>query len=361
MNIALSRGAAVSVVLGAIFAAACAPAQANGPPAIPGVASTKTSTKTQGATMPSPSTDPFTKKKVNFKNSQIRMAGELYLPMDYEKLGKLPAIVVTHPAGAVKEQTPASYARGLAAKGFVVLTFDASHQGESGGEPRYIEIPADRVEDIRCAIDYLTTLPFVDPQRIGAMGVCAGGGYTIAAATTDRRIKAVAGVSATDAGAAMRDGWLGGNPVSEQLKLLEAASAQRTAEANGKPIAYGGYVPDAPDTTLPNTMQEAYVYYRTPRAQQPTSPNKVMFTSFNHLFAFSASDRIDTLLTQPLLLVAGTKADSIQYSRTFLDRAASKKKELVMVDGATHVDLYDREGPVGEAVAKLASFFKENL
>lgn len=305
--------------------------------------------------------EPFTKKKVSFRNNQFQMAGELYLPTGYEKLGKLPAIVVVHPAGAVKEQSPADYARRLAAKGLIVLTFDASHQGESGGEPRFVEHPADRIEDIRCAVDYLTTLPFVDSGRIGAMGICAGGGYSIAAATTDRRIKAVAGVSATDAGTAMRDGWLGGAPVSEQIKLLEMASAQRTAEANGQPVAYGPYVPNALDTSLPVTMQEAHEYYRTPRAQHPNSVNKVTLTTFNPLFAFAATDRIDTLLTQPLLLVVGSKSDARRFVDLFHEKAASQDKEIVVIDGATHVDLYDKPQYVEPAAARLAAFFAAKL
>ena len=334
MRTALSRFA-TTIVLGALMTAA-----------VP----------TQAATP-----DLFTKKKVSFKNSTFQMSGELYLPAGYEKLGKLPAIVVAHPAGAVKEQAPASYARGLAAKGLVVLTYDASHQGESGGEPRCVEYPADRIEDIRCAVDYLTTLPFVDSSRIGAMGICAGGGYSIAAATTDRRIKAVAGVSATDAGTAMRDGWLGGTPVAEQLKLLEMASAQRTAEANGQPVAYGPYVPNAPDKNLPNTMQEAYVYYRTPRAQHPNSVNKVTLTTFNPLFNFAATDRIDTLLTQPMLLVVGSKSDARRFTDLFHEKAASKDKALVVIDGATHVDLYDQPKYVDPATARLAAFFAAKL
>lgn len=312
-------------------------------------------------TVPQSVTTTYTKLKINFTNNQAKMAGELYLPQFYEKQGKLPAIVISHPAGAVKEQAPAPYARGLVEKGFVVITFDASHQGESGGEPRYIENPYERIEDIRAAVDYLTTLNFVDIQRIGAMGICAGGGYTVTAATTDRRIKAIAGVSASDSGSAMRDGWDGKMPVAEQLKMLEAASAQRTAEANGKPIAYGGYVPEKIDTSLPNTFQEAYTYYRTPRGQHPNSVNKVTFTSFLPLYTYSAFDRIDTLLTQPLLMIAGSKADSIRFSRTFIDLAASKNKELYFIDGATHVDLYDVPKYVEPAISKLGLFFKENI
>ena len=191
--------------------------------------------------------------------------------------------------------------------------------------------------------------------------MCAGGGYSIAAATTDRRIKAVAGVSATDAGSAMREGWDGTTPVAEQLKLLEAASIQRTAEANGKHIAYGGYVSNELDRNLPNTMQEAYEYYRTPRAQHPNSVNKVMFTSFIPLFTFSATDRVDTLLTQPLLLIVGSKADSIRFSKRFIDLAASKEKELYVIDGATHIDLYDKPRFVEPAATKLATFFFKKL
>lgn len=234
-------------------------------------------------------------------------------------------------------------------------------KGESGGEPRYVEHPADRVEDIRCAVDYLTTLPFVDTGRIGALGICAGGGYSIAAATTDRRIKAVAGASPTDAGTAMRDGWLGGAPIAEQLKLLEMASAQRTAEANGQPVAYGPYVPNELDKSLPNTMQEAYEYYRTPRAQHPNSVNKVTLTTFNPLFSFAATDRIDTLLTQPMLLVVGSKSDARRFVDLFHEKAASKTKEIVVIEGATHVDLYDKPKYVDPAAARLASFFSTYL
>ena len=281
------------------------------------------------------------RRPVTFKNNQIAMAGELHLPAGFDEGRQYPAIVVAHPAGAVKEQTPAVYATRLAKRGLVVLTFDASHQGASGGEPRYLENPYERVEDVRCAVDYLSNLSFVDGKRIGALGVCAGGGYAITAATTDRRIKAVAGVSATDAGAAIREGWEGDLPVSEQLKMLEAVSAQRTAEAKGAAVAYGPYVPEVVDEKTLVTMREAREYYRTPRAQHPNSPNKVMFTSLDKLLTYSATDRIDTLLTQPLLVIVGSKSDARRYADAFHQKAASKDKELFVLAGATHVDLYD--------------------
>jgi len=301
------------------------------------------------------------KRQVTFRNNQIDIAAELHLPAGFDEAGSYPAIVGTHPAGAVKEQSPGLYAGKLAEKGFIVLTFDASHQGASGGEPRLVENPFERVEDVRSAVDYLTTLPFLDAGRIGAFGICAGVGYSISAATTDRRIKAVAGVSATDAGSAIREGWDGKLPVSEQIKMLEAVAAQRTAEAKGTAVAYMPYVPETVDENTSVTMREAHEYYRTPRAQHANSCNKVMFTSLDKLLTFSAADRIDTLLTQPLLLVVGSKSDARRYVDTFYAKAASNDKELFVVEGATHVDLYDVPQYVEPAVAKLAAFFSDKL
>ena len=301
------------------------------------------------------------KRQVTFKNNQIDIAGEFHLPAGFDEAKKYAAIVCAHPAGAVKEQSPALYGRMLADKGFVVLTFDASHQGASGGEPRFLENPFERVEDVRSAVDYLTTLPFVDAGRIGALGICAGAGYSISAATTERRIGAVAGVSPADAGSAIREGWDGRMPLSELNKMLESVAAQRSAEANGAAVQYMTYVPETPDENPFVTFREAYYYYRTPRAQHPNSPNKVMFTSLDKLVAFSAADRIDALLTQPLLLVVGSKSDARRFVDTYHEKAASNDKEVVVVEGATHVDLYDVPQYVEPAVAKLATFFSNKL
>ncbi|MGW5603823.1 alpha/beta hydrolase [Streptomyces rochei] len=291
--------------------------------------------------------------------------GELHLPADFDEAATYRAVVVTHPAGSVKEQSPSPglYASKLAENGLVALTFDASHQGASGGEPRYLENPVERGEDVRCAVDYLTTLPFVDAGRIGALGICAGAGYSISAATTDRRIKAVAGVSPTDAGSAIREGWDGKLPVDEQIKMLDMVAAQRTAEAKGAAVQYMPYVPeaDALDENTAVTMREANNYYRTPSAQHPNSPNKVLLTSLDKLLAFSASDRIGTLLTQPLLLVVGSESDARRHADTFHGEAASTDKEVLTIEGATHVDLYDVPKHVEPAVAKLASFFAGKL
>lgn len=299
-------------------------------------------------------------RKVFFKNNQIQMAGVLFLPDNFDESKKYPAIVISSPAGAVKEQSPALYGKKIAQKGFIAITFDTSHQGESGGEPRYLENPTERVEDIRCAVDYLTTLSYVDIERIGAMGVCSGGGYSVNAAMTERRIKAVAGVSLTDPGSWIREGLDGNTSVEEQIKLLELVAKQRTAEANGAEPVYGPYVPDEVTEDMPNTLKEANHYYRTPRCQHPNSKNRVLMTSLDKLIAFSTFNLTDTLLTQPLLLIAGSKADTFRFSEMLYNKV-NCQKELVIIDGATHVDLYDIIEYVDQAIDKISEFFTKNI
>lgn len=330
--------------VGAAFTAAflltgfCASAQA-----------AKNTVQTQGATV----------QHVQFKNAAIKMAGNIYLPKGFQQSVKYPAVVVVHPGGGVKEQTAGVYAQRLAEQGFVALAFDASHQGESGGEPRFLDDPMKRVGDIYSAVDYLTTLRYVNADRIGALGICAGSGHTVKATTTDRRIKAVATVSAVDVGAAFRKGWEGKGTVAAQLATLDAVAKQRTAEAAGAAPVYVHYVPHVGDTTAPRDLQEAADYYLTPRGQHPNAPNKMLLTSASHMVSYSGFDRVDTLLTQPLLVIAGSEAGSLWHSKE-LHAKAPGPKELFIVQGATHMDLYDGEG-VGIAMSKLAPFFKQTL
>lgn len=299
-------------------------------------------------------------KKVTFKNGNLKMAGNLYLPANMDDTKKYPAIVSTHPGGGVKEQTSGLYAQKLAEQGFVALAFDASHQGESEGQPRFLEDPAQRIEDIRCAVDYLTTLSFVDSERIGALGICAGGGYTISAAQTEHRIKAVAVASAVSTGNSK--GWDGNGktPLSEQIKMLEAVAKQRTAEANGAKPMYINYVPEKPDANTPPDLVEAYDYYRTPRAQHPNSPNLLLFTSLDKMMAFDAFANIETFLTQPFLVIVGSKAGS-RWQGEQAYNIAKSPKELFIVDGATHMDLYDIPKYVTQVVGKLKEFYGKNL
>lgn len=298
-------------------------------------------------------------KPITFKRNTIKMAGVLYLPANTDESKKHPAIVVIHPGGGIKEQTAGLYAFNLAQSGYIALAFDASHQGESGGEPRLLEDPTARVEDARSAVDYLTTLPFVDKERIGALGICAGGGYAISVTQTEHRIKAVATVSAVDIGETFRKGWNGNASVAEQIKTLEAVAQQRTAETNGAAPMLIPYVPDVVEKNTEPDLAEAHEYYRLPsRWQHPNSSNRFLFSSADKIMAFSAFNQIDTLLTQPLLLIAGSNAGSRWQSEKAY-ALAKGPKELFIVDGATHMTMYDRD--VDKAMPKLTEFFSKNL
>jgi fermentation-respiration switch protein FrsA (DUF1100 family) len=296
---------------------------------------------------------------VTFKNQNIKMAGLIFSPAVMEKGKKYPAIVVVHPGGGSKEQTASLYAYRLAQNGYIALAFDASHQGESGGEPRLLEDPTARVEDVRSAVDYFTTLPFADRERIAALGICAGGGYAINATMTDHRIKAVATVSAVNIGDAFRKGWTGAGTVEEQLATLRNGAQQRTAEANGAQLTMLTYVPDTTEGVTEPEMVEVSEYYRLAnRWKVKTSPNRFLSSSTDKIYAFDAFNGLDTLLTQPLLLIAGSNAGTKWHS----DRAyalAKSEKERFVVPGGTHMSLYDKD--VAKAMPKLTEFFGKNL
>lgn len=295
---------------------------------------------------------------VQFKNNEIDMAGNLYFPPGFSAGQKHAAIVCVHPGGGVKEQTAGLYAQRLAAQGFVTLAFDASHQGASGGMPRFLDDPMKRVGDIYSAVDYLSSLPYVDAARIGALGICAGSGATIKAASNERRIKAVATVSAVDVGAATRRGWDGKTP-ADQIAILESVAKQRSAEAAGAAPVYVPYVPAVGDATAPRDLREAADYYRTPRGQHPNAPNKMLLTSLSCLLAFTGFDQVEALLTQPLMIVAGSDAGSLWHSEE-LHAKAKGPKELFIVKGAAHMDLYDGDG-VNVVMTKLSPFFQRGL
>lgn len=298
-------------------------------------------------------------KAVTFKKAELNLAGMLYFPADMDHTKKYPTIVVIHPGGGIKEQTAGLYAYRLAQNGYVALAFDAAYQGASEGEPRGLEDPNSRVEDARSAVDFVTTLPYVDQSRIGALGICAGGGYAISAATTEHRIKAVATVSAVDIGAGFREGWRQGTSVADQVKTLEAVAQQRTAEANGAEAQLTNYVPDTTEGVAEPDMVEASEYYRLQnRWLHANSTNRLLFTSIDKIYNFSAFDRIGTLLTQPLLAIAGSKAGSLWHSQRAV-RTAKGPKELYIVKGGTHMSLYDRD--VVKAMPKLVKFYSKNL
>lgn len=301
---------------------------------------------------------------VTFKNLNgqgITMAAIINFPASFDKSKKYPAVVVSHPGGGVKEQTAGLYARKLAENGLIAIAFDRSYQGESTGEPRQLENPYISTEDVSAVVDYLTTLPYVDRDRIGAMGICAGAGYSANAAINDRRIKALGMVSAVNIGQMFRNGWDGSVRDADALPYLEAGSAARTADAGNNDMAIMPLAPlreeDAPNAE----MRGAWEYYHTPRCEHPNAPGYTLARNLTQIITYDAYNKAEAFLTQPILAVAGSNAGSKWMSDDLIARAASKDKVLHVVDGADHMDLYDVLKYVDEAVSKLAPFFQAKL
>ena len=269
---------------------------------------------------------------------------------------------MTHPFGGVKEQTAGLYALRLAEQGFLTLAYDASYQGESGGDPRLMEVPAQRLDDISCAIDFLVRHPQVDAERIGSLGICAGGGYALCNAATELRVKAVAAVSTFNLGEARREG-MGTISYEERMKRLKDAGEARSREARGEPVRLVPVVPDSAASfteSTPQLYREGYDYYRTARAQHPNSPNRYVFSSLPQQMAFFPFEQLDTISPRPLLVIAGSRADTLFWSREVYEKAR-EPKELHVIEGATHIDMYDRPQFVTPAVGKLAEFFGRHL
>lgn len=307
-------------------------------------------------------------KTVTFKNRAWDVAADLHLPDDFDPAQKYAAVICAHPISSCKEQTAGNvYAAALAKAGFVALAFDASTQGASGGEPRFSEDPAMRVEDFRCAVDYLVTQPFVDDDRIGVLGVCGGGGYAANVAMTEKRIKAVGTVVAANYGRLMRDGDLSPDAA---LKALEALGRQRTAEARGADPLIVGYIPFASQAEREKAgvtnidLVEAIDYYLTPRGRQPGSTNTLRFTSLGPALGWDAFHLAEVLLTQPLHIVIGSVPGAFgSYSDGFelYRRARAQEKTLQVVEGASHYDLYDRPEATGQALEQLIPFYRRHL
>lgn len=303
---------------------------------------------------------------VSYPNLGWNSAADIYLPADFDETKQYPAIVSTHPIGSCKEQTSGNiYAKALAEAGFVALAFDASFQGGSGGSPRFIEDPSIRVSDIRFAIDYLVTLPYVDADRIGAIGVCGGGAYTIHAAITDHRIKALTSITGVNFGRLIREGFSEFNPVA----ALDAMGAQRTAEARGADRQVINYLPpsvaDAQASGVTDRdVLEATEYYKTERGQQPNGATSGLFSFNSAAMGWDAFLNAETLLTQPLLVVVGDQPGAFGAYRDgweIYGRAASKDKQILVVEGYSHYDLYDQSKPVQMALEAVVPFFKQHL
>lgn len=304
-------------------------------------------------------------ENVSFKNGSLDLAGAIRFPSGFDASQQYAALVITTPGSNVKEQIGAFYGERMAARGFVTLAFDPSYQGQSGGEPRDLEDPAARVEDIRCAVDFLTTLPYVGEGRIGILGVCAGGGYAANVAMTEHRIKAVGTVVAVNLGRAWRQAALTADATDQ---LLAQVGQQRTREARGGEFRREKWLPDsleeaqAAGITDPDTL-EAVDYYRTPRSYSSYSTNRRLFRGDAVVLGFDAFHLVGELLTQPLqVIVAGRLGTTFSFSDgKQLWEQARHKKDFFVIEGAGHYDLYDVPQYVDQAVERLDGFYKEYL
>lgn len=279
---------------------------------------------------------------VTFHNIyQMKMEGTLFTPKDMDRSKHYPAVIVGHPMGAVREQSANLYAQKMAEQGFVTLTADLSFWGGSEGMPRNAVDPTIYAETFSAAADYLDTLPFVDREHIGVIGICGSGSYAVAEAKIDPRLKAIATVSMYDMGKATRSGLRESQTLAQRKAILEEAAARRGREYAGAPAAYTSGTPEHVDENSPAVAREFYDYYRTSRGASDRTNTHPLLTSNVKLMNFYPFNDIDTISPRPLLFIAGTDAHSREFSEDAY-RLAAEPKELVLVPNAGHVDLYDR-------------------
>ncbi len=299
---------------------------------------------------------------ITYKLNGIDISANVYTPANFDPLKKYAAIIVAHPNGGVKEQTAGLYAQFLAEQGYVALVADASYQGASGGEPRHTDKPQFRTEDIRGMADYITQYAGVDANRLGVLGICGGGGYTLKAVQSDKRFKAVATLSMFNSGEVRRNGFQNSlvNTIQERLQQATKARAQ---EAAGSEIMYSGVasITDEEIAKTPTDLyREGYTYYYR-NYSHPNSTFLYTTSSLLDLMTWDATNQID-LITQPLLMIAGSKADTkYMTDEAFAKAINSKNKELFLIDGATHIQTYWKPEYVKQIEAKLSDFFNKNL
>lgn len=299
---------------------------------------------------------------VKYNLNGVEIAANVYTPADYDASKKYPAVTVAHPNGGIKEQTAGLYAQRLAEAGYITIAADASYQGASGGEPRHTDKPQYRTEDIRGMADFILQYPGVDANRLGALGICGGGGYTLNATKSDKRFKAVATLSMFNSGEVRRNGFLNAEVNTIQDRLQKASEA-RAQEAAGDEIIYAG-VASVTDEEIAKTptrfYRQGYEYYYRSHAH-PNSTFLYTMSSLLDLMTWDAKDQIE-LLDQPLLMIAGSEAQTKYLTdEAFAKAVNAKDKELFVIEGATHIDTYWKPEYVSQAVKKLESFFAKNL
>ena len=306
-----------------------------------------------------------TADKVSFHNQYgMMIVGNLFMPKSAKPGQRLPAIIVGHPMGAVKEQSSNLYAQKLAEQGFVTLAIDQSFWGESEGEPKNLVAPDIYAEAFNASVDFLRTQGFVDRERIGVIGICGSGGFVISAAKVDPRIKAIATVSMYDMGAVTRNGLNHSLTVEQREALIVKSAEQRDIEyATGKGT-FLNYLPKEVGADTDPVTREFWEYYRTPRGIAITGGRTLeqtqnrMLTSEIKFMNFYPFNDIETISPRPMLFIAGDRAHSKEFSEEAY-RLAGQPKELYWVRNAGHVDLYDRTDLI--PFEKLTSFFKKNL
>ncbi len=299
---------------------------------------------------------------VTYKLNGIDIAANVYTPANYDASKSYPAIVVAHPNGGVKEQVAGLYAQSLAQIGYITIAADAAFQGASGGLPRSVDKPANRVEDIHGMADFISQYKGVDISRLGLLGICGGGGYSLEAAKTDKRFKAVATLSMFNSGIVRKNGYLNSQVDTIQKRLEQASQARAEEKSVGK-IIYAADVKlsDEQIAKLPYDLyREGFIYYGKTHAH-PNSTFRYTMSSLLDLMLFDATTNME-LINQPLLMIAGDKADSLYMTLEAFQKAHNaKNKELFLIKGATHIQTYWKPEYVKQAVEKLTQFYKVNL
>ena len=302
---------------------------------------------------------------VTYTLNGLKIAANVYTPAGYEATKKYPAVVVAHPNGGVKEQVAGLYAQRLAEKGYITIAADASYQGASEGTPRNVDKPQFRTEDIHGMADYISAYPGVDTNHIGALGICGGGGYTLNAAKSDKRFKAVATLSMFNSGQVRRNGFMNTQLDSIQTRLKEASDARAREAATGE-IGYSGNVDfdaltDESISKIPTDLYREGMMYYGKTHRHPNSTFRYTTSSLMDLMSWDATDNIE-LINMPLLMMAGEKADTLYMSEEAFEKATgTRDKELFKIRGATHIQTYFVPEYVDQAVAKLTDFYGNHL
>lgn len=297
---------------------------------------------------------------VRYKNRYgISIAGDLYTAKNLDESQPHQALVIGPPYGGVKEQGPGVYANELALRGFIVLAFDPSYNGESGGEPRHVSSPDIFAEDFSAGVDFLGTLPYVDREQIGALGICGSGGFALSAAQVDPRIKAVATAAMYDISGVVRNGWENSQSDQGRRDIIQSVAAQRWADVDaGEPALTPVFPEEFKPENLDPITAEFHEYYVTNRGRHPRSIGGFTVTSSASHINFGPLAHLQDIAPRPILLITGEHAHSRYFSDTVYEQATGPKK-LVVVPAARHIDLYDRTELI--PFNEIQTFFTESL